>query len=147
MSPFRSMLAQMHDRLAAGSAVALVVVMCLGCGRGPEPAQCTATGIVLAGMKPAPDVCLRFHAKDDPQRMLVPEAVWTDADGGYTLPVKLPGAYAITAYWPTVRFVDGERIEGEDRLRGKFSNVHSPLRTITLTPGENDIPLINLHQP
>lgn len=118
-----------------------------GCARAPEPPQCIASGVVIAGMAPAGELCLRFHAKDDPERMLKPEAVWTDPDGSFSLPIQLPGTYVVTAYWPKVTVVDGERIEGDDRLGGKFSHVNSPLRTLTIDPGENTIPVINVYQP
>lgn len=118
-----------------------------GCSRAPETPQCVVSGIVLSGMTPAAELCLRFHAKDDPQRMLTPEAVWTEADGSFSLPVKKPGVYVVTAYWPQVTIVEGDRVEGDDRLRGKFAHVDRPLRTLTLEPGENSLPLINLQHP
>lgn len=108
-----------------------------GCGQSVKPPQCHVVGKILVGGEPAADLCLRFHAVGDQEKMMLPEATWTEADGSFTLPIQTPGEYLVTALWPTVEIVEGERIEGADRFAGRLNNLKSPVAQISISAGEN----------
>lgn len=119
-------------------------LIALGCSRAPKPPQCRVTGKVLVGGAPAGELCLRFHSISNPEKALLPEGTWTEPDGSFALPIQDPGDYVITAVWPTVEIVEGERVEGADRLFGRLSSQQNSQIKRTIAAGENALPAIEL---
>jgi len=122
----------------------LLSLIALGCSRGPTPPQCRVTGKVLVGGAPAGELCLRFHSVSNPEKGLLPEGTWTEPDGSFALPIQDPGDYVITAIWPTVETVEGERVEGADRLFGRLSSQQTSQIKKTIAAGENALPALEL---
>lgn len=121
-----------------------LLMLTLGCSRGPKPPQCRVTGKVLVGGAPAGELCLRFHSISHPEKALLPEGTWTEPDGSFVLPIQDPGDYVITAIWPTVEVVQGERVEGADRLLGRLSSQQNSQIKKTIVAGENTLPALEL---
>jgi hypothetical protein len=129
---------------AALAATLLVGLLgCAGCGSQP-PVACRVTGKVIVGGQPAGDVFIRFQSLDDPARQALPDAAYTEPDGAFSLVVKAPGEYGLTATWPAVTMVEGERFEGDDRFGGRYNNLQHPFQKLTVAPGDNVVPDIVL---
>jgi len=129
-----------------GALVYLMSAMLLlagGCSEH-QPPPCRVSGQLLVRGKPAAGACIRFHRTTDSQAMLLPDATHCEPDGTYRLSVRAAGEYAVTVLWPTITIDQGEEIEGEDRLGGRFKNPHVPVQIVTLVEGENQLPAIDL---
>lgn len=126
-------------RLVAGIGCLLV----LGCGGQPAVEMHPVSGSVTVNGRPAEGVYLQFHAVDS-QRIGAPDGTKTEADGSYRVPVHESGEYLVTAFWPAVTVVDGEEIEGDDRLAGYYHDLGRPAGKVTIREGENALPPINL---
>lgn len=117
--------------------------LAVGCGKEQAP-LCRVTGKVLVAGKPTADLVIRFQSLDDPTRQALPDATTTEPDGTFSLLVKGPGEYGLTALWPMVTVIEGERFEGEDRFGGRYNNLQQPIQRFTVSPGDNVVPDINL---
>jgi hypothetical protein len=91
-------------------------------------------GDVLVNGKPADGVYLVFHPAEDPT---VSVAVRTEEDGSFTWSLPQPGEYVVTAFWPEVIVSDEETVEGDDRFRGKYRHMGTPVTTLDIDAGMN----------
>ncbi len=59
--------------------------------------------------------------------------------------IGLPvGDYIVTAGWPAISILDGEEVPGADRLNRRYETVARPAAKITVKPGDNELPPIEL---
>ena len=134
----------MAIRFPAPLAASLLAGLVFLTGCGSQPEVCRVKGRVLVGGKPTGDLFVRFQSLSDPALRTLPDAACTEPDGTYSLVVKAPGEYGLTAVWPVVTMVCGERFEGDDRLRGRYNDLQNPIQKFTVAPGDNVVPEINL---
>jgi hypothetical protein len=135
-------------RILLSAAIVVVCWLVSGCHNEPETrGRCPVSGKVVVNGHPAGGVYVQFHAADDPARAKLPDGCKSEADGTFSVPVREPGEYAVTVFWPTVTVVEGEQIEGADRFNGRHHNPQRPVLRITIQEGENTLPPIKLKLP
>jgi hypothetical protein len=129
-----------HPQLLAG--VVALALLPAGCARSEAPpARHPVRGRVLFYGQPAAGVRLEFHAPGG-ETADRPGAV-TAADGSFAVGTRAcndgapAGEYAVTLHWPEVA-------DGPDRLRGKYADPTTPRWRVTVQPGENTLPVIQL---
>ncbi len=123
--------------LAAWAALALVAP---GCG----PRTCVVSGRVLVDDRPAEGVYLVFRTMGKDAGPQDSGTARTGEQGGFSLVVREPGEAAITAFWPSVKLVDDESVEGPDRFGGRYGDPRRPVVTATFQEGNNLLPDISL---
>jgi hypothetical protein len=121
----------------------VALVSAPGCSREVQ-SKCHITGRATFNGQPAENVCIRFHVANNTKQALKPFGAFTNPDGTFDLRVENPGEYLITAVWPEVTVVEGEEVEGADRLRNAWSNVLAPRVKQVINEGENAVPPIEL---
>lgn len=144
----------MTDRTVSNKG--LVVLICLmavlGCGQRRAPVF-PVSGSLLVNGRPAWGATVLFHprSKKTTENRL-PFAIVKE-DGTFQPTMNLPndgvpaGDYAVTVIWPTRNIVDGEEIEGPDQLQGLYAKADNPVASVTISPGPNEIPTIELRYP
>ncbi|MDB5342625.1 MAG: hypothetical protein JWP89_1002 [Schlesneria sp.] len=122
--------------------LAIVFVLVSGCGTPPE---CKIFGQVYVDEKPAEGVYVVFYAGGTTDtKTPASAAARTDATGMFESRVLKPGTYVITAFWPSVTITEGEAIEGADQFKGRYRNLHTPVMSYELGPGNNTLPQLKL---
>jgi hypothetical protein len=101
---------------------------------------------VVVNGQPAPGIYVIFHS-EQPGLKQGPAAARTDETGSYAWRVPEPGQYAITLFWPSAIQVDGETIEGPDRLLGKFRSPTEPVVTVKIDKENAVLPVIDVTVP
>ena len=123
--------------------IAFVLCVC-GCKGSRSSEPCPTSGKVMVNGKGIAGVYVVFHSLDDPERKASPDSAITTKDGSFSLNVRAPGEYSVTAFWPAVTVEDNETVEGEDRFKGKYRKPEQPILKVTVHNGENTIPVIRL---
>src|SRR5262245_55164984 len=114
-----------------------LLVLATGCRSEPSAqSQCQVSGKVTVNGKPAGKAYIRFHPLDTPDRLPAPVVTRVEADGSFKLGVKTPGNYAVTVSWPAFTYTlpnqQGEEVEGEDRLNGRYNTLEQAARKVTI---------------
>jgi hypothetical protein len=123
-----------------------VVTLAGGCGRQGHDGSCPVRGTVAVNGKPAAGVYLQFYRVDDPGHRRA-DGCRSDTTGAFSLRVHGPGEYEVVSFWPTVKIVEGEEIEGDDRFAGKYRSLEKPVLKIAIADGDNPLPTIDLKMP
>ena len=130
--------------------------LCAGCGHTVPPVELyPVIGTVALQGKPAMGSIVMLHPLSKEGKLLDRTAVRShgivDSDGHYRIQTFLPadgvkpGQYAVTIAWPQPAAPGATPDQtGPDRLNGRYSNPERPLRTVTISPGTNDIGAILL---
>ncbi|HZZ82612.1 MAG TPA: hypothetical protein VFE62_29205 [Gemmataceae bacterium] len=126
-------------------ATALLLALSAGCSKRVK--ICPASGQVMVNGEPAEGAYVVFHAVNNPKRSASSDAARTEKNGAFSAKIHGPGEYAVTVFWPMVTNTEGETIEGDDRLEGKFAKIAQPAARVTITDGQNSIPTIQLTYP
>ena len=122
-------------------------------GCGPEesgPAVYPTSGSVFVDGRPAAGVELTFHPVKPSPGQDTPTIAVTGPDGGFRPSTRLAndgapdGDYSVTAVWRKVTIVEGEEIQGNDLLGGKYSNPGTSTLQATIRRGDNTLPPIDL---
>lgn len=136
----------MSNQSIANATIPLALVaatLCLfGCSQGEQVPL--IEGTVTVDGKPAAGMYVVFHEASDPNAQDVASSTRTEDGGHFTWTVPQPGQYVITAFWPKRIVTQEETIEGPDMLRGKYRSLKHPAATVSIQPGENELPPINL---
>ncbi len=125
---------------------AVLLVSSTGCSSPPEEPLFSVSGLVKVDGVPAEGATIRFHPLGNPSKFDQPYLAQVDSAGNFTTSVRPPGEYAVTVIWPQVltNKPGEERIEGEDRFKGKYDRVDTPAAKVNITAGENKLPPIYL---
>jgi hypothetical protein len=128
-----------------------VTLACFGCqSRARRVEIYSVEGTLLIDGKPASRACVYFHPHvpldgANPIPFAIVESNGTFRPSTYSQRDGLPaGEYTVTVVWPRFVEFDGQEIATDDRLRGKYANPQSPVRTVTIEAGENKLPTIEL---
>jgi hypothetical protein len=131
-------------RVSVGFGITMLVMPWAGCHEKQPVEIVPIKGKLTINGKPAKGVYLQFHRLGIPPGSNPPDGAKTDADGSFIVPAHDAGEYAVTAFWPNVKLVEGEEVEGADRFNGGFNNVARPVKKVTIKEGENILETINL---
>ncbi|PQO37597.1 hypothetical protein DTL21_06535 [Bremerella cremea] len=131
----------------------LIFLTCsnLGCGgkKAWHADLHTTKGTMFVNGVPAEYATLYFHSLGDTTvdvRETIPYAI-VRADGSFIVSTYAPddgvpvGEYAVTARWP----LDPDKMMSPDRLRGKYLQKTSPVTTVMIQEGDNQLPPIELN--
>lgn len=55
-----------------------------------------------------------------------------------------PGDYAVTVVWPNYEINGGEEIQTGDKLKGRYGSIERPAAKVTIQPGKNELPTLDL---
>jgi hypothetical protein len=135
--------------------VALVLTALLtGCGSsrvGPEIFP--VVGKVLVDGKPAHRAQVLFHPVTPiaaPEGVTIQPFAVVEPDGTFRPSTQLTadgapaGEYRVTIVWPEIRVDQGEEIEGPDRLAGAYAQASQTQLTVSIHPGDNELPPFEL---
>jgi hypothetical protein len=131
---------------------ALVVATAfVGCEKQtPRVPVYPVSGRVLVGGKPTAGVLIVLHAADGSQPAPSKPNAKTAADGTFKLSTYDPqdgapaGEYAVTLFW----FKNNPDDDGSaDRFKGKYGNPAKPVQNVTIAPGSNELPAIEVGAP
>lgn len=132
----------------------LVVCFVVGCHSKPESLEVfPVRGHILVGGKvpegaeiqlvPNAPLADPLHRAIEPYGIV--QASGAFAIGTYAADDGAPlGDYRLLVKWPKITIEGGENIYGPDHLRGRYSNLETPVATVTVTNKENVIPDINI---
>ncbi|WP_439628362.1 hypothetical protein [Gemmata sp.] len=118
-----------------------------GCGPPPpEDPWHPVSGTLKVDGVPPEGATIRFHSLTDLNKVNRPSVAQVAADGTFAMSVQGTGEYAVTVFWPeTVPTRPGEeKIEGGDRLKGRYDRVETPAAKVNVAAGDNKVPPINL---
>jgi hypothetical protein len=134
--------------------VASAVVLFGGCGGAPAgPKVYPIVGKVLVDGRPAHHAQVVFHAVNPPaapEGLTIRPFAVVEADGSFRPSTFLTadgapsGDYKITITWPETRVEQGEEIAGPDRLAGVYAHPANSNLSVTVQPGENNLPPFEL---
>lgn len=129
--------------------ILLAATALTGCGDAAGPAIHPVTGRVTVDGKPAAKAQIGFHVANNQPAGAIPFAE-ADDDGTFRPSTRLTGDgapagdYTVTVVWPEIRVDHGEEVRGPDRLKGRYGDARtSPLR-VTVAPGANTLPTLEL---
>jgi hypothetical protein len=149
----------MHERLLALVRAVLpvgfawVVIFTAGCGKSEHGSLNPVTGEVFVNGQPAVNATVIFYPKQqdgEPPVKAYPGAVVGD-DGSFKLTTwsKNDGApegeYVVTVVWSDTARVDGETIDGPDKLRGRYAYKFNSTLSATIKKGKNQLPRFELN--
>lgn len=136
-------------RSSFGRVAALLVALApVGCEK-PEARVPVypVSGKVLVGGKPVAGVMVVLHAADGSQPAPARPNAKTAADGTFRLSTYEPqdgapaGTFAVTLFW----FKNTPDDDGSaDRFKSRYADPKAPVRTVTITEGSNELPLIEV---
>jgi hypothetical protein len=127
----------------------LAVLFLVGCQSAPEPEEGPGqvTGQLLYNDEPAVGVVVRVHAIDTNGVVVRTYSATTNAEGVFLIDVPDPPKqqlipYPVTIEWP----IDPSSESGShnDRLQGRYADLHRPPCYVQVLPGENLIESISL---
>jgi hypothetical protein len=145
------------------TAIVAAVLCAVGCG-GPERVELHPTqGQVVQGGKPAAGAQVTLHPAasiaDGPEKTLRPTGI-ADGSGNYALSTYVSGdgapagEWIVTVVWPDPKFPPERRQELEaegntvpDALGGRYARPEGSPWKVTIAPGENALPTIDLSKP
>lgn len=138
-------------RLKWVNAVASIALVVSGCGKQESRVPVyPVSGKVLVGGKPVSGVLVVLHATDGSQPAPAKPNAKTGADGTFRLSSYDPqdgapaGEYAITLFWFKNTPDDDS---SPDRFMGKYGNPAHPVRTVTISATQNELPVIEVTAP
>ncbi|RCS44632.1 hypothetical protein DTL42_17065 [Bremerella cremea] len=126
----------------------LTTVTQLGCQQESSLAVYPVRGTLTVNGEPAQGAILGFHPTqgDLDERGTIP-AGKVKQDGTFAVSTfdvedgAPAGEYKVTVFWPQF---PGRDDPGDDRLRGKYALPAKSTTKVTITPGENKLPPIEL---
>ena len=140
----------MTARLACPWVVALSLFIA-GCREPDEgPPIYPVTGRLLVDGEPAARAEVAFHRLGQPTPGLIPPFAVSEPDGTFRPSTNLShdgapaGDYALTVVWRKYRTVQGEDVAGEDQLSGRYSLPGKSGLKVTIHPGDNVLPPLEL---
>ena len=130
----------------------IALLLCAGCSQKPswQVEVHPAKGTCWINGEPAHRAKMIWFSKNGPidKRETIPHAI-VQEDGTFQVTTYeendgVPeGEYDVILYW-----LDNPwEAKAADRLRGRYGKPESPLKTITIVPGENELEPIDLNVP
>jgi hypothetical protein len=119
----------------------------IGCGSGNARVY-PVRGEVFVHGKPAEGAAVHLHPRD--KEKCRPAFATVEADGTFQMTTfakndgALPGEYVVTVVWRDERTEDGETIYSADKLGARYSKANTSTLNVTVTIGDNDLPLFDL---
>jgi hypothetical protein len=135
-------------------AALFVAALTAGCENAPVgPKIFPVVGKVLVDGQPAHRAQVLFHPVNPiaaPEGMTIQPFAVVEPDGTFRPSTQLTadgapaGEYRVTIVWPEIRIDQGEEIEGPDRLAGAYARASETQLSVSVHPGQNELPPFEL---
>lgn len=136
-------------RLAGVLSLVVACLLVSACGKRGKTCY-PVKGKVLLDGKPAKDVMVIFHPKDESDPERAAPSAQVDENGDFVLSTVAhndgapAGEYSVTFTWREASGLLKNQFDGPDRLKGRYADPKKNLFPVTIEPKPTELPPFNL---